>query len=237
MSQEIKNEALEQIEKDVLMGFESAEDMVDSIGEMFQDEDDFDEDWLAETVEKRCEEHRENSYNWSKPTDFDRLEAAFDHLIHQKIVCLHKAGYTKQDSISDCEEAVEELADLGIDAIGYCFYHTQDLERAVDPKQRNLLLGFDSVNQDDAEAELIGDMIVEVLKVLNFEVNWDGTIAQRIEIKNLNWQKIPDDEDWGIGRVVALLTKEETEEKVEEKAEKKSKEKVEEDAEEDEDEA
>jgi D-mannonate dehydratase len=211
MSQEIKNEALEQIEKDVLMGFESAEEMVDSISDMFLNEDDFDEDWLAETIETKCEEHRENSFNWSKPTDFDRLEAAFVHLIEQKIVCLHKAGYTKQDSISDCEEAVEELAELGIETIGYCFYHTQDLERAIDPKERNLLLGFDSVNQDDDEAELVGDAIVEVLKVLNFEVNWDGTINQRIEIKNLNWQKIPDEEDWGIGRVVALFTKEKEE--------------------------
>ncbi len=204
MTQEIKDEVLEQIEKDVLMGFESAEEMTESIADMFADEDDFDEDWLAETIEARCEEHKENSFNWSKPTDFERLDAAFTHLIKEGIVCLHHAGYTQQDSVGDCEEAIEELDDMGIEVIGYCYYHAQDLERAIDPTEKSLLLGFDSVSEDDEEAAIIGDTIVEVLKVLNFDVNWDGTINQRIEIKNINWQKVPDEEDWGVGRVINI---------------------------------
>ena len=204
MTQEIKDEVLEQIEKDVLMGFESAEEMTESIADMFADEDDFDEDWLAETIEARCEEHKENSFNWSKPTDFERLDAAFTHLIKNGIVCLHNAGYTKQDSISDCEDAIEELEDMNVEVTGYCYYHAQDLERAIDPTSKSLLLGFDSVGKDDEEAVIIGDTIVEVLKVLNFEVNWDGTIEHRIEIKNINWQKIPNEEDWGVGRVINI---------------------------------
>jgi hypothetical protein len=206
MSQEIKDEALEQIEKDVLMGFESAEEMMESIAEMFEEEDDFDEDWLAETIEARCNEHRDNSFNWSKPTDFDRLDAAFTELIKQYIVCLHKAGNTKQDAIGDCEEAINELDDMGIEAIGYCYYHYQDLERAIDPTSRTLLLGYDSFIDDNKETLMIAKTIVETLKKHNFAITWNGSIQQRIQIDNINWQKIPDDEDWSMERVIDILT-------------------------------
>jgi hypothetical protein len=209
MSQEIKDEVLEQIEKDVLMGFESAEDMTDSIAEMFEEEEDFDEDWLAETIEARCNEHRDNSFNWSKPTDFDRLDAAFTELIKQKIVCLHNAGYTKQDAIGDCEEAINELDDMGIEALGYCYYHTQDLERAIDPTSRTLLLGYDSFIDDTKETLMIANTIVATLKAHHFAITWNGSIQQRIQIDNINWQKVPDDEDWSMGRVIDILTNDE----------------------------
>jgi hypothetical protein len=205
MSQELKDEVLEQIEKDVLMGFESAEEMMESITEMFEEEDDFDEDWLAETIEARCNEHRDNSFNWSKPTDFDRLDAVFTELIKQNIVCLHNAGYTKQDAIGDCEDAIAELDDMGIEAIGYCYYHSQDLERAIDPTSRTLLLGYDSFIDDAKETLMIANMIVDTLKAHNFKVTWNGSIEQRIQIDNINWQKVPDDEDWSMGRVIDIL--------------------------------
>jgi hypothetical protein len=208
MSQEIKDEALEQIEKDVLIGFESAEEMIESIAEMFDDEDDFDEDWLAETIEAKCNEHRDNSFNWSRPTDFDRLDAAFTELIKQKIVCLHNAGYTKQDAIGDCEEAINELDDHGIEAIGYCYYHTQDLERAIDPKERNLLLGYDSFIDNEKEALMIANTIVAVLKTHHFQITWNGSIQQRIQIDNINWQRIPDDKDWSIERLIGIMSEE-----------------------------
>jgi hypothetical protein len=206
MSQEIKDEVLEQIEKDVQMGFESAEEMIESIAEMFEEEDDFDEDWLADTIEARCNEHRDNSFNWSKPTDFDRLDAAFTELIKQKIVCLHNAGYTKQDAIGDCEEAIDALDDIDIEAIGYCYYHNQDLERAVDPTSRTLLLGYDSFIDDPKETLMIANTIVGVLKAHHLAITWNGSIQQRIQIDNINWQKVPDDEDWSMNRVIDILS-------------------------------
>lgn len=35
MNQEIKDEAIQQLEKDILFGFENAEELVESISEMF----------------------------------------------------------------------------------------------------------------------------------------------------------------------------------------------------------
>ena len=53
MKQEIKNEAIEQLEKDILFGFENGEELMESISELFYDEEDFDQDWLKTEIETR----------------------------------------------------------------------------------------------------------------------------------------------------------------------------------------
>lgn len=207
MRQDIKDEALEQLALDIKFGFEHEDELFDSIRDMFYGESDFDEEWLRQTISEKYQQHQQDSLSWTKPTDFDRLAKTFDQLTHEKIVCLHKAGFTKQDGESDCMETVEKLNQLGIKAIGYCYYHTQDLARTVDKDIRNLYLGFDSPTQDDNEAIRIANKIVSKLQENNFDVNWTGSVDQRIEIRNMNWQKIPDNESWDAARVITILTK------------------------------
>jgi hypothetical protein len=207
MTDDIKNEALEQLELDIKFGFENEDELFESIREMFYNEDDFDEDWLRKTISEKYNQHQKDSLTWTRPNDFDRLAKSFDQLINDKIVCLHKAGYTKQDGEGDCIETIEKLNRLGIKAIGFCYYHSQDLARTVDKEIRNLYLGFDSPTQDDNEALQVANKIVSTLKENSFEISWTGTVDQRIEIKNINWQKIPDNENWGSKRVVNILTK------------------------------
>ena len=206
MSQEIKDEALEQIEKDVQFGFEKEEILFESILDMFYNVDNFDKEWLKKIINEKFNQHIAESISWKKPTDFDRLAHSFDDLIRQKIVCIHKAGYTKQDGIDDCDEATNELEKRGVKPIGFCYYHTQDLQRAIDPKEKNLLLGFGFLERDDEKALNIGKMIVETLKKNNFEVKWSQNINERIEIVNINWKKMPDDNDWGIIRNIENMT-------------------------------
>lgn len=206
MTQDTKNEALEQLDLDIKFGFENEEELFDSIREMFYDEEDFDEDWLKQTIAEKYQQHQQESLTWTRPNDFDRLAQTFDELIKEKVVCLHKAGYTKQDGEGDCMETIERLNGLGIKAIGFCYYHSQDLARTVDKEIRNLYLGFDSPTQNDSDALQVANKIAAALRENNFEVNWTGTVDQRIEIKNLNWQKIPDNESWGSERVISILT-------------------------------
>ncbi|MBK9490031.1 MAG: hypothetical protein IPO07_15585 [Haliscomenobacter sp.] len=207
MTDDIKSEALEQLELDIKFGFENEDELFESIKEMFYNEDDFDEDWLRKTISEKYNQHQNDSLTWTRPNDFDRLAKSFDQLINNKIVCLHKAGYTKQDGEGDCMETIEKLNKLGIKAIGFCYYHAQDLARTVDKDIRNLYLGFDSPTQDDHEALQVANKIVSTLKENSFEISWTGTVDQRIEIKNINWQKIPDNEDWDSERVISILTK------------------------------
>ena len=207
MTDEIRNEALEQLELDISFGFENETELYDSIRDMFYDEEDFDEDWLRQTIAEKYSQHQKDSANWTRPTDFERLDQVFEALIMQKIVCLHKAGYTKQDGEGDCMEIIEKLQEHGIKALGFCYYHAQDLARAVNKDSRSLLLGFDSATQDDGEALQVANMIVTALRECNFEVNWPGTVDQRIEIQNLDWRKLPDNEKRGAEQVMYLLSK------------------------------
>ena len=206
MRQEIKDEAIEQVEKDILFGFENADDLLESISEMFYDEDDFDEEWLKHEIDSRLKKHKADSLKWEKPTDFDRLVKAFDELNKNKIVSLHRAGYTKSDGESDCSEIIDELKELGINAKGYCYYHTQDLERAIG-EEKMLFIGFDSYNRNDELAKEVAEKIISVLADNGFNTKWNGSIDTRIEILNINWKKTVDNIDYNYGRVFEIIEK------------------------------
>ncbi len=206
MRQEIKDEAIEQLEKDILFGFESGDDLLESISEMFYNEDDFDEEWLKLEIDSRLKKHEADSLKWAKPTDFDRLVKAFDELNKNKIVSLHRAGYTKSDARSDCSEIIDELKELGFNTKGYCYYHTQDLERAIG-EEKNLLIGFDSYNRDDELAREVAEKIISVLTENGFSTKWNGSIDTRIEILNIDWKKTVDNIDYNYGRVFDIIEK------------------------------
>lgn len=205
MTEDIKSEAIEQLELDIKFGFENEAQLYQSIRDMFYNVDDFDEDWLRQEIAVRYRHHQEASLAWSKPTDFDRLVISFDQLIREKIICLHKAGYTRQDAIEDCVEVVERLSEMGIKAMGYCYYHAQDLARIVEGDSRDLYLGFDSATQNADEALKVAERIVAVLRENSFEVDWMGSADSRIEVKNVNWRKIPDNQSWAADRVIGIL--------------------------------
>jgi hypothetical protein len=206
MTEEIKQEAIDQLELDIKFGFANEDELFESIREMFYDESDFDEGWLRKEISDKYSKHQIESLQWAHPTDFERLAKTFDELIAERIVCLHNAGFTRSDGEGDCMEAIEQLDELEIKAIGFCYYHSQDLGRAVDPEAKNLLLGFNSVVEDDNDAILIAKRIINKLEKNGFKVNWSGTVDERMEIENIDWKKAPDDEDWGIQRVVQILS-------------------------------
>ena len=220
MNQEIKDEAIEQLEKDILFGFENADELLESISEMFYDEEDFDKNWLKQEIQERLKKHESESFNWEKPTDFDRLVKSFDELNKEKIVSLHRAGYTRQDGEEDCAEIIEELNSIGVKALGYCFYHTQDLERAIGT-EKNLFLAFDSYNREDELAKQVADKIIEVLKKNGFSVKWNGSLETRIEISDIDWKKTVDNIDYNYNRVFEIMEKHNTQ--VNSKTETKSK--------------
>ena len=203
---ELKNEIIAYIQQEVHFGFNSEAEILQSTWDYgIEDEDQLDERWLRQVIAGYYDRHQEESKNWKRPTDFDRLAKVFDELNSEGIIALHKAGYTKQDGYSDVGEVIQMLSRSSIKPLGYCFYHTQDLERAIDPEIQNLFLAFDDIRQDDENALLVGRKIVAKLNENGLKTEWDGTIDQRIEIKNIYWQKVPDGEDWGMERAVRQL--------------------------------
>lgn len=206
MTQELKDEALEHIDEEVKFGFDTREEIYERTLDLFYDERDIDKEWIIQQINLVYSIQQEKSKQWPKPTDFDKLVNAFDELIRDKIICLHKAGNTKSEGRSDCLEVIDMLKEKGIMVTGYCFYHVQDLQRAISPDSGNLFLGFDSIEENDEAAVATGNKIEQVLKKHGFEINWPGTVTQRIEIANINWQKVPDRQNWGLTRPVEILS-------------------------------
>lgn len=206
MNQEIKNEALEQLNKEILYGFFDKDELFENIQDMFYDEDDLDESWLKTEIEKTFKQHQDNSKAWTHPTDFEKLVRVFDELNKESIVGLHNAGYTRQDAEGDCMDIIDELKAIGINAKGYCYYHSQDLERAIGANGM-LFIGYDSADQDNEVAEEVANRIVDLLKANGFNVKWNGSLDTRIEIISIDWKKTPDNIDYNYGRVFEIMEK------------------------------
>ena len=193
-------------------GFESLEDIISNALEMVEDEGwekEISEEWIKNTLTSAYEKHEQKSKAWKRPTDTDKLHAAFDHLCRNKIVALHNAGYTQSDAIFDGQDVWLDLEDEGVKPIGYCYYHGQDLERVIETGELNI--GFHGEKEkNDKEAILIGHQVVEALKNQGFSVSWDESAKKRILIEDFNWQNIfTTDEDvddkWGYDRVFRLM--------------------------------
>lgn len=204
MNQDIKNEIIEQLEKDILFGFENEDDLVENLTMLFSDEDDFNQDWMNNEIKVRFKKHQADSLNWKKPSDFDRLVKSFDELNSKEIVALHNTGYTRQEGEEDSFKVRAKLMEIGINPKGYCYYHGQDLERAIG-EEKMLFIGFDSYNQDDELAKEIAEEIIEVLNKNNFNTKWNNSLDTRIEISNINWNKAFDNIDYNYGRVLEIM--------------------------------
>ena len=122
---------------------------------------------------------------WPKETDCDRLDRVFEALNAGGICALQNAGYTQSDGFSDVSEVIHEQGRENFR--GYCFYHGQDLERAVNG--RVLLLAFGDLDQSDAQSIAIARAIVDALKKERFTATWDGSVKQRIDIRNMDWKR------------------------------------------------
>lgn len=193
-------------------GFESLEDIIADALEAVEDEgweSEISEEWVRETLSKEYAKNEEESKIWQRPTDTEKLHRVFDQLCANRILALHNAGYTQSDAIYDVQEVWKDLEDEGTKPIGYCYYHGQDLERAITSGTLNI--GFyGEKEKNDKEAILIGRKVVEAFENEGFTVEWNGSASQRIEIKDFDWKNVftsydEVDEKWGYDRVFETM--------------------------------
>ena len=159
----------------------------DEVQEMIDDilEEDADEDLVRGAVAPEFDKKAAAERSWPKVTDCDRLDQAFAALNTSGIIALHNTGMTMSDGISDVAEVLHHR---GRDKIrGYCFYHGQDLERAVDGA--GLTLAFGDINDDSAVKTQIGQEVNAVLKSHGFKTEWNGDPEARIEIPSIDWKR------------------------------------------------
>lgn len=181
----------------VRSGFYSLEDIQNNIIEEIEDngfEDEISEDWAYKQINAVNEELLKESESWGENTQTNRLIAAFDELAESKIIALHYTGYTMDDGEYEVVEVERTLNDNNEKSEGYCFYHGQDLERAV--RGDGLNISFQKINNEsDVVSKEIAKKIVAVLEKHDLKVEWNGKASSKILLPEFKWQRIYDEDD------------------------------------------
>ena len=164
-----------------------------------------DEGWVKQEIDKQFKQRLTEQNTWESETDFDRLTQVFDNLNSSGIIALHKAGNTRQDGEGDTREIYEQLKAKGIKARGYCFYHTQDMDRVIGGY--NLFLAFGDFEMNDRLGTDIGEEIVVALHEKGFVTDWNGSINNRIEVVGLKWHKRLGNDNCSNEKAIQLLSK------------------------------
>lgn len=173
---------LDAIKVQVWGGFNIYEDVQDLISDLL--EDGADEKILRDSVDIEFEKKYKAEQSWPDATDVDKLDKVFQTLSNEGILCLHNAGYTMSDGHEDAHAALSKHANGQF--FGYCFYHGQDVERAV--LGQGLMLAYDHIDGDVADKIKVAEKIQQVLEQAEFTIEWDGTAEQRINLPNFDWK-------------------------------------------------
>lgn len=182
----------ESIYSQVRMGFSSIPEIKENIIEEIEDnefEEEISEKWAIATIEKEHEKLISESKKWKTPTDTEKLIEAFDELCKDNIIALHNAGYETSDGEYEVCEIEKKLNQNQINSDGYCFYHEQDLSRAIKRKNPELYIAFQKINNSNDEITLaIGRRIAKKLTEKGFDIIWEEDIKSKILIQNFKWQ-------------------------------------------------
>jgi hypothetical protein len=188
----------ESIFNQLRMGFLSIDEIQENILEEIEDnefEDEISEEWAFDKIREENQKLLSESKQWKSPTDTERLIKAFDELADKNIIALHNAGYTTSDGEYEVVEVERDLRENEVESDGYCFYHEQDLARAIALEDSSLFIAFQKVdNTDDATTIEVGKVVAEVLIDNDFRIKWDGSARTKIEIPGFRWQKIFDED-------------------------------------------
>ena len=184
----------ELIYSQVRMGFSTVAEIKENILQEIEDnefEEEISEEWVNEIVQEEHQQLLIESLLWDKPTDTERLITAFDELCRMNIIALHNVGYTNTEGEYEVIDVEAELNNYNKFSDGYCFYHEQDLSRAIASENSSLNISFQKIdNLQDNVTINVGRKIVEVLNKNNFTVVWDESSTTKIEIQNFKWQYV-----------------------------------------------
>lgn len=131
-------------------------------------------------------EHRAEQAMWPRPTDCDRLDAAF--------AALQRRGVIARQNFSCCSncghaEMWDEMREMGPNCrvSGYAFYHVQDTESAVE--DGSLWVKYGAVAEGDEAAAAVGAAIAEELRQAGLTVEWDGDPGRAVAVVGIDWKK------------------------------------------------
>jgi hypothetical protein len=181
-------DVLHEIDGLVRGGFEERARIIEILCEEMYAPGELDEADVIAAVDAAFTALAQDKATWPATTDCDRLDGVFAALNARGIIALQNAGYTQSDGYDDIRESYRGHSDRDT-VIGYCFYHGQDLERAVQGEGLYLAFGPMDAKKEETEGPRIGAVIVEELTRAGFAVKWNGSFAQRICIPAIDWKR------------------------------------------------
>lgn len=158
-----------------------------SIGDMLPDvlEDGVDADAMYALIPEALAAKTKAEINWPDVTDCDLIDAAFEALEARGVCSLQNAGFTQSDGLSDVREAAQARGMARYQ--GYCFFHAQDIESALDGHGMHIAFGvFDRASVTVSE---IGQRVVNAVREAGLAVEWDGDERKRIFIPAIEWRR------------------------------------------------
>lgn len=167
----------------VWSGFYTHEEMDEMVDDII--DDDCDVAALKALILPALQRKLDAERGWPQVTACDQLDELFYHLHEEGICALPNAGYTLSEGFSEVAEAIHQAPDDHYH--GFCFYHGQDVERAVEGDV--LVIAFGAVIDDPAQSLKVGQRLCAVLKAAGFKVVWNESVERRVEIHNFKWQR------------------------------------------------
>ena len=194
---ENKQFIFDSIYNQVRMGFRSLSEIKDAILEEIEDngfEEEISESWAFQCITEAYDTLLSESKHCSHPTDTEKLIKAFDELCAINIIALHNAGYTTSDGEYEVVEIEKALRQKQSPSEGYCFYHEQDLSRAITPENSSLYIAYQKIeNTDDSVTLKVGQKVVEILTKNGLKVEWKDDVNSKILLPDFKWQHLYDD--------------------------------------------
>jgi hypothetical protein len=181
-------DTLREIEGFVRSGFEERDRIIEIICQERYAPGELDEAEVTAAVDAAFASLARDKTTWPTTTDCDRLDGVFAALNTRGIIALQNAGYTQSDGYDDVVQIYAERSDRDT-IIRYCFYHGQDLDRAVQGQGLHLAFGPMDAQKEQTEGPRIGAMIADELTRAGFAVTWNGTFAQRIFVPVIDWKR------------------------------------------------
>jgi hypothetical protein len=184
----LEPDVLDQIDFLIRSGFEDPDRIVEMLCEELFEEGELDEEEVVAAVAAASAAHEKDKATWPAITDCDKLDGVFARLNEAGVIAVQYAGYTQSDGYDDVREIYHAHPDRER-VLGYCFYHAQDLERAV--AGEGLFLAFGPMNPDleETDGPRVGALIAEKLKDAGLGVKWNGSFSQRILIPEIDWKR------------------------------------------------
>ena len=192
MNQELIDEINYEIQLLIKSGFYSDDEILEIIDDEF-----IEENISKDILSKLFFENKENIGAIDVDSeDFINLKNAFLDLTKENIISIHNAGYDIEEGIQDSFELFVHLRNNKYSPIGFCFYSFEDIEEAIE--ENNLSIAFGDFEYDEKKGLEIAKTVVNVLKSYGFEINWNESVDERIEIKGFNWKKHFDGKDYSM---------------------------------------